>query len=78
MKKTNKTQEVLKHLQKRKSITSLEAIRLFGATRLSAIIFNLRKRGYIIDNVWMEKKDKYGNNCQFVKYVYGGRGVDED
>lgn len=72
MKKTNKTQEVLKHLQKRRSITSLEAIKLFGATRLSAIIFNLRKRGYIIDNVWMEKKDRYGNNCQFVKYVYKG------
>ena len=73
MKKTNKTQEVLKHLQKRRSITSLEAIRLFGATRLSAIIFNLRKRGYIIDNVWIEKKDKYGNKCQYVRYIYSGR-----
>jgi hypothetical protein len=77
MEKTNKTKEVLKHLQTKKSITSMEAIKLYGSTRLSAIIFNLRKRGYIIDNVWMEKKDKYGNNCQFVKYIYGGRAVDE-
>lgn len=72
MKKTNKTKEVLKHLQKKGSITSWDAIQRYGATRLSAIIFNLRKRGYIIDDVWMEKKDKYGNNCQFVKYVYKG------
>lgn len=73
MGKTNKTQEVLRHLLKKKSITSMEAFRLYGATRLSAIIFNLRQRGHIIDNIWMEQKDRYGNVCQFVKYMYGGQ-----
>ena len=77
MARISKTQKVIEHLLKKGSITSWDAIKLYGATRLSAIIFNLRKRGYIIDNVWMEKKDKYGNNCQFVKYIYGGRAVDE-
>ncbi len=72
MKKTNKTKEVLKHLQKRKSITSLEAIRLFGATRLSAIIFNLKDRGYLIDSVRMESEDRYGNISRYAKYIYKG------
>lgn len=34
---TNKTKEVLKHLKNKGSITSWEAIQLYGATRLSAI-----------------------------------------
>lgn len=40
---TNKTIKVLEHLQKFGSITSLEAIDLYGATRLSAIIFQFAK-----------------------------------
>lgn len=40
---TNKTQKVLEHLQRQGSITSLEAIELYGATRLSGIIYNLKR-----------------------------------
>lgn len=69
MDKTNKTKEVLKHLEKKGSITSWEAIKLYGATRLSAIIFNLRERGYVIDSLWMEDTDRYGNLSRYVKYV---------
>lgn len=73
MKKTNKTKEVLKHLQKRKSITSWDAIKLYGATRLSAIIFNLRDRGYLIDSIYIDGKDRFGNTSRYVKYVYRGK-----
>lgn len=41
-KKETLTQLVRSHLESGHSITSLEAIRLFGATRLSAIIYTLR------------------------------------
>ena len=41
--KTTKLQKVLEHLQKNNTITSMEAIDLYGATRLSDIIFKLRK-----------------------------------
>lgn len=41
-KKETLTQLVLSHLKAGHGITSLEAIRLFGATRLSAIIYVLR------------------------------------
>lgn len=66
--KTNKTQKVLEHLKKYGSITSLEAIDLYGATRLSAIIFNLRK-SYHIDGISSECTDKYGNTARYVRYI---------
>ncbi len=65
---TNKTVKVLEHLQKFGSITSLEAIDLYGATRLSAIIYNLRKQ-FHIDGEDMVCTDKYGNEARYTKYV---------
>lgn len=62
---------MLEHLQENGSITSWEAIELYGATRLSAIIFNLRKH-YRIDNVDEVKTDKYGDTSTFSRYVYRG------
>lgn len=64
----NKTEKVLEHLQKYGSITSLEAFELYGATRLSAIIFNLRKI-YNIDGIDSECTDRYGNTARYTKYI---------
>lgn len=72
---TNKTNEVLKHLQTYGSITSIEAINLFGATRLSAIIFNLRKRGYNIISVSKKTKDRYGHVVPYAEYTLHGGTV---
>lgn len=70
---TNKTQEVLRYLQKNKSITSWNAIDAFGATRLSGIIYRLKKQGYNIITKREEIVDRYGNTCQFARYVYLGK-----
>ena len=70
---TNKTTEVLKYLQKNKSITSMEAIDKFGATRLSDIIFRLRGKGHNIVTNKEEQIDRYGNTCYFGRYVYLGK-----
>lgn len=64
-----KTKAVLNHLQAKGSITSIEAINLFGATRLSAIIFNLRKAGYMIISVPQKGVDRYGTKMQYAKYT---------
>lgn len=66
--KTSKTKQVLEHLQKYGTITSLEAIELYGATRLSSIIFNLRKK-YNIDDIYCQCTDKYGNVARYKKYI---------
>lgn len=72
MKKTNKTREILKYMQEHDGITSMEAFKLFGATRLSSIIFSLRKQGYDIETIDMECVDRYGHICRYAKYVYIG------
>ena len=63
-----KTQAVLDWLKTHESISSMEAIENFGATRLSAIIFNLRKRGYDIETVICDGRDRFGRRVQFARY----------
>jgi len=65
----NKTIAVLNHLRENGSITSMEAIERFGATRLSSIIFNLRHRGYEIETVTKGTVDRYGHAVNYAKYV---------
>ena len=67
--KTTKHQQVLSHLRKHGSIDSWTAIELYGATRLSAIIFNLRRRGLNIDTQTMTVKDRNNNVCNFANYI---------
>lgn len=66
-----KTAKVLNHLKEKGSITSWEAIELYGATRLSDIIFKLRRR-YDIKSVFHEFTDRFGTTSKFVTYVYRG------
>jgi|TARA_R110001599_G_scaffold57710_1_gene158990 hypothetical protein len=61
---------VLWHLKTYGSITSYEAIKEYGATRLSAIIFNHRKEGYDIDSMPLTKKTRFGRNTTIAKYIY--------
>ena len=62
----NKSRAVEEHLKKHGSITSWEAIQKYRATRLSAIIFNLRKK-YDIDTLMMD-----GEDSRYGKYIYKG------
>ncbi len=68
-KKSNKTEKVLEHLHTHGCITSLEAIDLYKATRLSAIIFNLRKRGLKIQTIDIPFIDSNGTKSIYGKYV---------
>ena len=69
-KERSKTADVLHHLQVNKKITSLEAIKLYRATRLSAIIYNLRRRGYNISTEYKPFKDIYGHSARYGIYHY--------
>lgn len=69
----NKTKAIMYHLQQNGSITSWEAIKEYGATRLSAIIYNLRyKYNVNIINEQINFTDRFGNKSYFVKYVLKG------
>lgn len=60
---------VLRHLKDKGDITTFEAFTEYGATRLSAIIFELRKK-HIITDEWIERVNRYGENIRFKKYIY--------
>lgn len=68
MRKT-KFNDVLNHLKAHRSITQKEAIKYYGAYRLSDIVFKLRKAGYNILTVNESAKDRNGNTCTYARYV---------
>ena len=63
-----KQQKVLEHLKTHGSITSLEAIQKFRATRLSSIIYRLRDR-YNITTIMMDGVD---GGAPYAKYIFKG------
>lgn len=69
----NKTKAVMQHLQEKGNITSWEAIKEYGATRLSGIIYNLRNHyNMIIDTEDINFIDRYGHNTCYAKYIFKG------
>lgn len=66
MKKTTKTQKILKHMQTRKKgITSMTAFEKYKVTRLSSIIYNLKKQGHDIEVITEYTKD----GTRYARYV---------
>ena len=68
--KPNKTKEVLNHLQTFGSIDTFEAFMNYRATRLSAIIYNLRySYGLNITTEMIPFTDTYGTKSEYAKYI---------
>jgi hypothetical protein len=61
---------VLWHLKTYGSITSYEAIKEYGATRLADLIYKHRKNGYEISSMPLTKKTRFGRNTTIAKYIY--------
>lgn len=61
---------ILWHLKTYKHITSWEAIKEYGATRLSDIIFKLKNEGYPIETNLIEMKTRFGRKTNIARYRY--------
>lgn len=73
----SKENAVIEYLKRTKNgITSLEAINMFGATRLSAIIFRAKERGYIIADTFENCVDRFGNIARYKRYKIIGSVYD--
>lgn len=59
---------VLKYMQDFGSITTLDAFRDLGYTRLSAGIYNLKKDGYNIGSTTECSKNRYGKKVYYSRY----------
>jgi hypothetical protein len=69
MGKITQEQRVLDYMRRFGSITTLDANRDLGVTRLSAKIFNLRKAGYEIPGETIEVKNRFGETTHVTKYM---------
>lgn len=67
MKKSHATQ-VLEYMQKHGSITSLEAFRHIGCTRLSGRIYDLRKKDYNISTTMESVPTRTGSTTPVAVY----------
>ena len=69
MKKSSKTRDVYEHLKKYGKINTIQAYDLYGATRLSAIIFNLRHAyNMTIESQEIKFTDRHGRKSSCVNY----------
>ncbi len=62
-------EKIKDHLDKHGSITSFEAFQLFGMTRLSARIYDLRRSGYPIESERKTVKTKDGGTASICVYM---------
>lgn len=74
MAKRTQADRVLAYIQTFGSITTLEAFRDLGVTRLSARIYELRARNINIDSTSITSKNRYGENCTYAKYFIRKEG----
>ena len=61
-------QLIEKHLLEKGKITSWEAFEIYGITRLSHIIYVLRRK-YDIISISTTKKNRYGHYCTYSTYT---------
>lgn len=60
---------VYEHLKAYGSITTWEAIKEYGVTRLSAVIYILRKEGYKIISETETTTNRFGKKVNYAKYI---------
>ena len=58
-------------MKRHKGITTLQANRELGETRLSARIYELKDKGVYILDEWVHAKNRYGESCLVKKYFIG-------
>lgn len=68
MMKDSQNSRILEYMRNNKGITSLDAIRYIGCTRLSARIADLKKAGYAIDSRMVNVVSRNGRTK--VKYYF--------
>lgn len=71
--KFSQRDDIIRHLMTEGSITAWEAIKEYGSTRLSAIVYELRKQGWNIESEPVTSKNRYGNTVTFNRYRFKGK-----
>ena len=64
----SQNKQILEHLKTHRGITSMQAFELYGITRLSGRIFDLRKAGHNIVSIDRDVTNRYGEKCRVAEY----------
>lgn len=60
---------LLNFLKTHRQINPLQAWQVLGIYRLSAVILDLRKEGWLISTIKTEVKNQFGEACHVATYV---------
>ena len=72
MKKATQVDKLLNHMKEHGSISSMDAFALYGITRLSARIWDLRHAGNVIESKIKTGKNRDGQNIYWCEYRLAG------
>jgi hypothetical protein len=62
---------VLSYLERGNSITTLDAFKELGITRLGARIFELRQQGHPVQSNRLTVTNRFGEDCSISEYYIG-------
>lgn len=70
---STQTAHILEHMKNHRGISTMEAFNLYGITRLSARIWDLRHEGHMIAGVRKDGVNRYGKKVSYFEYqLIGG------
>ena len=71
------TQAVLNELKEGREVTNKRMFEIYGVTRLSSIIYELRNHGFIIHTIMTDGKTRFGDSTKYARYILGKEGEEE-
>lgn len=66
-------EQILRYIERKGGITTMDAFTKLGCTRLSGRIYDLRQSGYKIVSVRKEGLNRFGEPTSYVEYRLGGQ-----
>ena len=66
------TKAVYEYLKAGNSLTTKDAVEIFGTVKLPDIVYRLKDKGVIIQTIMIEGKTRFGDTCRYAKYIYCG------
>lgn len=62
------TEAIMRALANGENLSALNSFKLTGSLRLGARIFDIRKRGWVIDTERKNAKTRFGTTCSYFEY----------
>jgi len=63
---------LLEYLRQHKSVSKTSALSKIGISHLAEIVRRLRVDGHDIETVFIKKKNRYGKNVKYARYILRG------